>query len=238
MSKRKLIPRRRSVPVIALLCLIFSTNVTLAESGERLVQDRCADCHALVDADQAVGERAKRGGPPLHFSGNKFRSDWLKDWLQNYKRIRSAGIYPAIHTIITEKGDEIDESTLPSHPQLSEKEALLATDYLMSLKSKNALVQEISFEPIDTARQKNKGRLEFTRDNACFGCHQNKPQVGGISAPELYTAWQRLQPAYIVSHITDPAAWDKNTMMPRIDLKPRDIQKLADYLRSLAKEAE
>ena len=51
---------------------------------------------------------------------------------------------------------------------------------------------------------------ELVRNN-CIGCHQDEPGYGGVSGPELYTAWERLQPSFIASWTSagtyTPLAW-------------------------------
>jgi hypothetical protein len=75
------------------------------------------------------------------------------------------------------------------------------------------------------------GNLNFGKFNGCDACHRDAPNYGGVSGPELYTAWQRLQPKYIASYITNPVAWDPHTLMPHKELKPTVVKKLVDYLK-------
>jgi len=255
MSNRLLNPIVKVIPGLATFLLFFGlANLSLAESGTELLNTKCAQCHALTPVKSDLKERIARKGPPLHFAGNKYRREWLVEWLQKYSRINPAGIYPPAHTTVTDEGDTIkQESLTQSHPQLSKEEALLVADHLMTLKSKNDLVQKINYQPGETS--KRKGMLQFTKTQGCIGCHQDQAENGGISAPELYTAWKRLQPNYIMSYIIDAVAWDENTMMSsytlpeniepdiqatvqRLQLKQKHIQRLADYLRLIAEEAE
>ena len=63
-----------------------------------------------------------------------------------------------------------------------------------------------------------------------------QPDFGGVSGPELYTAWDRLKPAFVASYIADPVAWDPHTLMPGGDLNDAAVAKLANYLKAIVEE--
>ncbi len=204
--------------------------------GGALAQRQCAGCHALAGPPSAPGlsARRERQAPPLYYAGNKFRRDWLVNWLQQPQRIRPAGMFPYAHTRSTADGDVIDSDSLPVHPQLAKPEAEAVSDYLLGLRPLDPLSTAERYEPGVIALR--MGRMNFGKFKGCNGCHQDGPGYGGVSGPELYTAWQRLQPAFIASYIADPLAWDPLSLMPRTALKSAEVHKLADYLKALAEE--
>ncbi|HUH38681.1 MAG TPA: c-type cytochrome [Spongiibacteraceae bacterium] len=219
--------------LISLVAALGSASAAaLAADGKSLVEAQCASCHALTEinyGEQAVTERAERKAPPLYYAGNKFRREWLVDWLQNPVRIRPAGYFPPAHVVDGEDGDVVDAATLTVHPKLGEKEAVAAADYLMSLTPYTARLEATGYEP-GTISWK-MGNMNFGKFNGCDACHRDAPDFGGLSGPELYTAWQRLQPKFIASFIESPVAWDPHTLMPDTDLNAAAIKRLVDYLK-------
>lgn len=198
------------------------------------VKAECAGCHALQSPDYAalgVRERIARKGPPLHYAGNKFRREWLVTWLQNPSRIRPAGVFPPAHVRTTPDGEVIDESGLPKHPALPASRAEAVADYLMGLKPFDDRLKAQNYQPGSIALR--LGQMNFGKFKACDACHQDAPGQGGVSGPELYTAWQRLQPAFISAYIADPVAWDPHAMMPKGDLNADSVHKLANYLKAV-----
>ena len=80
------------------------------------------------------------------------------------------------------------------------------------------------------------GQMNFGKFKGCDACHQDAPGEGGLSGPELYTAWQRLQPAFIASYMGNPVAWDPHTLMPKGDLNAASVKKIADYLKVIGEK--
>ncbi|MFA5678712.1 MAG: c-type cytochrome [Pseudomonas sp.] len=205
--------------------------------GKQLVETNCASCHALERPDYgALGhaERITRKGPPLYFAGNKFQAEWLEGWLQKPQRIRPAGVFPPAAVKPSDAGDVIDPALLEEHPALSADEARQATEYLMSLHAFDDLIAASTYEPGTIAAR--MGQLNFSKFNGCDSCHQDSATTGGFSGPELYTAWQRLQPKFIASFIADPVAWDPNTLMPKTNLNESAVERLSNYLKLIGEE--
>jgi cytochrome c2 len=200
------------------------------------VQKQCGVCHALAAPDAAAGpaERAQRKGPPLHFAGNKFRRDWLVAWLQAPTTLRPAGIFPPAMVKPGPKGDAVDAASLPKHAAIPAAQAAAVADHLMSLRPFDKLIQAEQYEPAAIAAR--MGQMNFGKFKGCDGCHKDAPDRGGVSGPELYTAWQRLQPAFISSYIANPVAWDPHTMMPKGDANATAVHKLADYLKVIGEK--
>lgn len=230
------------ITTIASAAGVLSAALALADAaaadGAAVVAAQCGGCHALERPDEALGlaERAQRKAPPLHYAGNKFREDWLVRWLQDPVTIRPGGVFAPAHAVSTPEGDMIDEDTLPEHPVLGADEAKAVARHLMTLRPHDDLIAAQSYEPGTVALR--MGQMNFSKFKGCDSCHQDTPDFGGVSGPELYTAWERLQPAFITSYIADPTAWDPNTMMPRGSLNAAEVHKLADYLKALAEEEQ
>lgn len=203
------------------------------------VKVQCGSCHALEAPDYAalgIRERIERKGPPLHYAGNKFRREWLVSWLQNPVRIRPAGVYPPANVRVTAEGDVIDEARLSKHPALPPSQAEAVADYLMGLRPFDDRIKAQTYQPGSIALR--LGQMNFGKFKGCDGCHQDAPGRGGVSGPELYTAWQRLQPAFISAYIADPAAWDPYSMMPKGDLNEDSVHKLANYLKAIGEKRQ
>jgi len=214
-----------------------STPVALAAGAEELVRTECAACHALERPDyEALGiqERIDRKGPPLYYAGNKFQPEWLESWLQNPTRLRPAGIFPAAAVKESEEFDVIDPDKLIEHPALTAEQASEVATYLMSLRHHDDLIAANTYEPGTIAQR--MGQLNFSKFNGCDACHSDEPGYGGLSGPELYTAWQRLQPAFIASFIADPVAWDPHTLMPKSGLNEGAVARLTNYLKLIGEE--
>src|SRR3546814_11919710 len=73
----------------------------------------------------------------------------------------------------------------------------------------------------------------FNKLRGCSACHQSKPDVGGRSGPELYTAAARLQPDYIYSYMKHPQQIDPLVWMPDLSLSEPDAQRLTGYIMML-----
>lgn len=227
-------------PFTALIfTVIFPYPIPAAESADEILRKSCAECHALTEADRGAdfSARADRLGPPLDYAGDKFRRDWLSDWLQKPTRIRPAGVYPARVAAPDADGkDRVDQSLLPEHPALSADQAEAVADRLMTFRSRKALIENTEAEPVNVPRR--MGELNFSKFKGCVACHLDAPGRGGLSGPELYTAWRRATPEYLHAYISDPAAWDRHSLMPGADLNDREIGKLLGYLRLISEEHE
>nr|PZN65136.1 MAG: cytochrome C [Pseudomonadota bacterium] len=214
---------------ILLFAASLAACVPAAAAG---AQAACGGCHALSRPDfdrLGITERLERKAPPLWYAGNKYRREWLVQWLQAPTRLLAAGYFPNAAIRSTAEGDEPDPDRLPKHPALSRAEAESVADELMAKKPHDALIAAARYEPGSVNRR--MGAMDFGKFKGCQACHQDEPGKGGLSGPELYTAWQRLTPEYIVSFIADPKAWDPNTIMPRMEMNDAAISKLADYLK-------
>jgi len=219
--------------VLITLFLFFSAPAALLAQGASRppVLNNCAMCHQINEG-QAVG---KVSAPPLFFAGNKFRKQWLVDWLQSPYRIRPSGSYYADHVKTDDGVDSVDESSLQDHMAVGADTANEIAEWLMTLTPYTDLAsQSEDYEPGSVSPR--LGAMDFVKFKGCGGCHRDTPEYGGLSGPELYTAWQRLKPEYIVSYIKSPQSWDSNSAMPNRGLNDDQIYKLANYLRTIGQE--
>lgn len=201
------------------------------------VASRCGACHQLqAPAKTSLKERAERKGPPLYYAGNKFRRQWLINWMQKPVRIRPAGDFPAAHVKTSAHGDVVDTQTLTAHPVLDAATAQRFADWLMTLTPKSALVAAEAYKPGHVS--KRFGAMNFGKFKGCGACHEDAPKHGGLSGPELYSAWQRLQPGFIASYIRNPVAWEPFSLMPVKHLQSPQAYKLMDYLRVIGEEGK
>ncbi len=223
-------------------CLIIAAPGVAVRAGdaEELVTTRCAVCHTLEAPDQSaltLQEKVGRKGPPLFYAGQKYQQEWLTGWLQKPRRITpSGGDFWANSVIVTDEGDEIDESKLVEHIALEQGEAQIVSDYLMSLVAYPQLTPDLDYTPAKVTMM--LARKDFRKFKGCSGCHRDEPDFGGVTGPELYTAMDRLQPSYIVSYISDPIAWDPHTLMPRKNLNEASILKLMNYLNEIKEPSQ
>lgn len=215
-----------------MMLVLIAGPVPAAADGEALLRERCADCHQLDEPGAMdAGTRLQRVAPPLHFAGNKFRREWLVEWLQAPDRLRPAGYLPAAHVTTTEEGDVVRKEDLAPHMALSASDAELAADHLMDLTARQSLIDADGYETGSVALR--MGMMDFRRFKGCDACHQDAPDSGGVSGPRLYDAWQRLQPAFISSFIANPAGWDSVTLMPVPPMNEAAVHKLVDYLHTI-----
>jgi hypothetical protein len=201
-----------------------------ASAGE--AEARCGGCHALAAPDFAargIVERLERKAPPLWYAGNKYRDGWLAAWLQAPTTILPVGYFPNAAIRHTPEGDVPDPDKLHRHEPLPAALAESVAAELMALKPHDALIGAATYAPGTLALR--MGTMDFRKFKGCGSCHQDAPGEGGFSGPELHTAWQRLDPAYMASFIADPKAWDANTIMPRMEMNEAAVNKLVDYLR-------
>ncbi len=104
-----------------LLALPFGA---VAADGMAVLKAGCVDCHSITGpAPQTLKALWDRKGPDLFYAGNKYREEWLVEWLQRPTRIRPAGEFYENHIKPGAKHDEVDAATLKDHVALSSADA-------------------------------------------------------------------------------------------------------------------
>lgn len=222
---------------LAVLSIVGIAPVVQAADPAQMTAAQCGGCHQLKGpASDSLQVRRDRKGPPLFYAGNKFREDWLVGWLQKPVRLRPAGDFAPAHVKASPKGEVVDPTTLGDHPVLDAGTAKEVASHLMTLRPNDALLAKEAYTPGGISPR--MGAMDFVKFKGCGACHKDTPKYGGVSGPELYTAWQRLQPAFIVSYIRDPKAWEPRSLMPNQHLNDGAIHKLANFLKVIGKIPE
>ena len=216
--------------------MLLVAGLAQASDGKAILDKQCAGCHNLNGpAPTTLQGVWERKGPDLFYAGNKYKHDWIVNWLQNPVRIRPAGMYYGSHIKTgTDGTDVIDESGLVKHPKLSHNDAQSVADALMTFKAKGNLIKPGEYKPGSISV--SMGDLMFDKFKGCIACHRIEADYGGASGPEVYTAANRLQEDYMISYMRDPQAWDPRIFMPARHLGEQDLQKFVRYFHALSKE--
>ena len=219
--------------LVGAVALGATTLTAWAGNGQDLLKQQCVACHAVTRPENASLERLwERKGPDLHYAGSKFNREWLVSWLQNPTTLRPGGVMysKVVKASASKEADVIDTTKLTEHMKLSKDDAALAADALMALKD-DALVEKGGYKngPVNASF----ASMLFSKLRGCTSCHAVKPGSGGASAPEMYTAGDRLQPDFVVAYMKDPQKFDPHVWMPKLDLNDGDVQKLAGYITTL-----
>ncbi len=232
----------------SMAALMLPMVATAAVDGEKIIQQRCAYCHDMKGpAPQTIRQLWKRDAPDLFYAGNKYRREWLVEWMQKPVRVRPAGVnyLRAINSTPvtlkkTKKGRKYDilwgKYLKPlQHEILTKAEAEAVADVLMSLKPHYDLIASEHFDPSKKVTL-DQGEIYIDKVYGCESCHQIEPGYGGYTGSELYTAGKRLQPEFMLSYIRRPKNWDPKIWMPNMHVKEEDLQKIVNYLILLSKE--
>ncbi len=236
--------------LLSFLAVVISPALASAgEDGGKILRAQCASCHDLKGpAPQTIRELWKRDAPDLFYAGNKFRREWLVQWLQKPIRIRPAGVNylrninstPPSNQNTKKTGRKYDvlwgSVTKPlKHVKLSRAKAEAVADALMGLKPHYSLVAGVK---LDASKKVSldQGEVLIDKVYGCLSCHFIEPGYGGYTGSELYTAGKRLQPEFMLSYIKRPKNWDPKIWMPNGNVKPDDLQKIVNYLILLSKE--
>lgn len=222
---------RAAAAIVAAAGLV--PGLAAAAGGGDILAKQCAECHALQKPAAPDLERLhSRKGPDLYYAGSKFQREWLVRWLQDPTPIRPAGVayFKVVKAAEPGATDAVDATKVPGHVKLPAADAAAVADALAALGADAGLVQKGAWagEPPNAMM----AGLLFSKLRGCSSCHGTKP--GEVhSGPELHDAGDRLQPDFIVEYIRDPQKFDPHVWMPRLELNPADVQKLAGYLVSM-----
>jgi cytochrome c2 len=229
--------KNRLWSVIIASIMLISTLAVKANPVAAVLSE-CMACHTISASSEkamTLDERMKRIGPSLYYAGNKFKQAWLEKWLQHPARLYPAGVYYGEHVVVTDDGDIVSETGLITHPVLNQQQAQAVTAELLQLQAKSELVAEIipgEIKPVS----RRMGSMNFRKFKGCASCHQDSAGEGGVSGPELYSAFERLQLTYLISYMKDPEAWEPKSLMPNLHLKQKDIERLVGYLKTLSED--
>ncbi len=70
------------------------------------------------------------------------------------------------------------------------------------------------------------------RSLGCSGCHMIDG-VGGTTGPELNGVGSRRDKEWLMGHFKDPQAYVPGSVMPSVDARDEDIEKLTEYMLTL-----
>lgn len=205
---------------VGLFLAIALTSEVVALDGKAIFAAACASCHnSTGPAPTTFQGVLQRKAPDLFYAGSKFKRDWLVHWIQNPTPIRPAGAMFLNH-IATEDGkDRIKKEAIAACPaKLTSEEAEAVADYLMSIKDSKMRSGVVNR---DKKFSTSIALRLFTKQYPCNGCHMVKirdKETGGVSAPSLTNAGERLNSDWVYARIENPQYWDPKTWMPKIDL--------------------
>ena len=218
---------------IAFLGTVTFASGAAAADGMEILKSQCLSCHAIAKPDNAGLQHLwDRKGPDLYYAGSKFNKAWLVKWLESPTQIRPAGELYTKHVKPGDKEDVVDESALTPHLKLSKSDAEAAAEALMTLTGPAGLVDKGAFKGEKVSM--GMGSMFFGKLRGCGACHMAKSGTGGRSAPELYTAGERLQADYVYSYIKTPQKFDPHIWMPTLNLAEPDLQRLTGYILQLS----
>lgn len=177
--------------------------------GRRLLKEyNCAGCHK-------IGDLTVDYAPSLDGIGAKTSRDWLFRWLKNPKAFRP-------------------ETRMPDF-QLSDEEAWLLTDFLMTFKTfpNHAELEAVPAEllqeyPPDDWVEEGKTLFRLAR---CISCHTVEGK-GGPLAPDLAKIASKASPAWIYSFLLDPRRYQPTVEMPQYGFTREQAQRVAAYMIS------
>lgn len=219
-----------TLKTLAFLCLSGFVSFYPNLSFAGLLEDKnCGSCHRL-NAEQ-VNENFT--GPDLHYAGNKFQPEWLKQFLKKPSVIRPAGF-------ITDPGflQGVPENRSP-HPAFSEEDANTLAHSLMSLKFSGVTLKPVTTEPLSKG-QRAKLKYLFERTFGCISCHQSLNLAGkvrgGVSGPSLVNAGNRLQAAWVAHWLETPEAYTRKSRMPRYRMDALTRGQFSQFLMTLKNE--
>jgi mono/diheme cytochrome c family protein len=217
------------------LAIVLGCGGTAA-ADMAIVERDCVACHDITGPAPTTLEALwARKGPDLFYAGNKYRAEWLEQWLQKPERIRPAGLFYGNHVSAGGQSDAIDDASLTAHPALDAAQAASVAAALMTLRARSDLIKPGDYQPGTISM--SMGEMMFDKFRGCLACHEIEAGYGGLSGPEVHTAALRLQEDYLMSYMRNPQAWDPRSFMPNKHLGEADLQKLVHYLRGLAQES-
>lgn len=177
--------------------------------GRQLLKTyNCAGCHV-------IGNLPKEYAPRLDGIGDKTTWGWLVRWLKDTKAFRP-------------------ETKMPDF-KLSDEEAMLMADFLMSFKS---YAKSKKLEPLPPELQQEYppdelvelGKIRF-REARCISCHLVEGK-GGPLAPDLIKVASKAKPAWLYSYLLDPKSFQPEVEMPQYGFTLEEARAVTAYMIS------
>lgn len=212
---------RTTTMVLAAVFLALASSGVRADAaaGAKLFQaKKCQECHYTDGPakEKTIADQLAKKGPELWYAGSKFQKDWLGKWLQDPKPIRAL------------KYNSLTDKNPGNHPKLAGADAAAVSDFLMSLTAKDMKAGVVK------PKANPKGRLVFTKNMPCSGCHQFPGQkfTGGLNGPSLAKAGERLNPDWILAYLKDTKTFKPVRQMPVFAgvLNEQDMRAVAEFI--------
>lgn len=166
----------------------------------------CAGCH------EGALDAPSRRGPDLSREGVRVQGEWLRGFLQHPTAVRRDG-HPGA-----------PGSRMPDFRLTTEEVEALAT-FLGELGTRFA---DVDASPLSPAQARRSETL-LQKRLACLGCHEVGSE-GGRIGPSLNDLSERVQPAFVLEMILDPARAAPGSPMPHQQVPAADARRLARYL--------
>jgi cytochrome c oxidase subunit 2 len=123
----------RSLFVVSLLSISFTSFSQTAEEGEKLFTANCTSCHALNE---------KVVGPALKGAHTKYKEEWLVKWIKNSQQLIKSGDADAVKIY-----KENNESVMTSFENLSDIQIKSVIAYIKAESEKPAPVATANTTP-------------------------------------------------------------------------------------------
>lgn len=201
-----------------LMAVSGAVRADAAAGGKAFQSKKCQECHYTAGPakEKTIADKLAMKGPELWYAGSKFQKEWLGKWLQDPKPIR-----PLKYNSLTDKNPG-------NHPKLAGADAADVADFLMGLTAKE--VQAGVIKP----KANPKGRLVFTKNMPCSGCHQfpGTKFMGGANGPSLVGAGARLNPDWIYAYLKETKTFKPVRQMPIFAgiLNDADMKAVAEFV--------
>ncbi|MCH8156390.1 MAG: c-type cytochrome [Nitrospinae bacterium] len=212
---------------VSLVLFVWLAGSAWADTA-LLEEKGCKNCHRFSSDETQAAK-----GPDLFYAGDKFREEWLKEFLRVPTVIRQAGY-------ITDPGFSSGKPEVGRpHPSLAEAESDRVAAYLMTLRLPGLETGKVDEEPLSKGTRA-RIKMLFERQYGCIACHKALNLVGkvrgGVSGPSLVDAGLRLKPDWIFHWLKTPKKFLAKGRMPLLDLDDEAAVHLAKYILSIRTE--
>ncbi|WKZ16451.1 MAG: c-type cytochrome [Candidatus Jettenia caeni] len=194
-----------------LMPVVEKKRDNLAGFEKLLYEIRCLACHRIQ-------EKGGTYAPNLTFVGNKIKMGWEQEFLQAPDIIRPLS------------------QQMPKF-NLTEEDAKVATEFMDKYLLNKELPQDVFKGEAPSPEIVSMGEKLFY-DKGCNTCHAEGTKGGGVVGPNLATVGDRLQPAYILSHIKNPQQANPQALEPNFNLSEDELKAMVGFLVDHVKKKE
>ena len=214
---------RISAGAVFFLCWVNALSVWA--EPEEINKRGCRDCHRF-----STEEKQYKKGPDLFYAGDKFRRNWLKEFLQSPVVIRKV-----VYISDPDYQNGTPETNQP-HIALTKEESESISDFLMTLRLPGLETGKIDGEPLSKGEQV-QAKMLFERNFGCISCHRTLNLVGkvrgGVSGPSLINSGLRLKPDWVFHWLKTPKRFMSKGRMPVFDLDEETAIRITKYILSI-----